>query len=151
MKERLCRTKKETEEFAKALAKELRAGDVVCLHGDLGAGKTQLMQWMAPVWGISSTVDSPTFSLVQTYPTRDENLHIHHLDLYRLEEEEELETIGFEDLFYPVQAITFNEWPQRAASYLPKQALHVFIDRVDEEGEHARYIHWGTTEEMQEA
>lgn len=117
-------TKEETRRWAASFAAQLRAGDVVSLEGDLGAGKTQIVQWIAQALGATSDATSPTFALVRQYPTR--TVLLTHMDLYRLEYPEELEEMDIDAYFYP-DGITFIEWAKRAGDYLPGGLLHVEI------------------------
>ncbi len=111
--------------WAQSFAESLRPGDVVSLEGDLGVGKTQVVQWIAAWFGVQEPVTSPTFALMNHYQVP--GMELYHLDLYRLETEEEIEALNFEDAFYPETAITFVEWAEKAASYLPPHLLHVQI------------------------
>lgn len=113
----LFSTKNDTRQFAYALAKWLRPGDVIRLDGNLGAGKTTLIQWVAEALGVHEEVTSPTFSLVHCYEARDFDLY--HLDLYRLEDPQELEEIDIDEVFVPLRAVTFIEWAERAEGELP--------------------------------
>ena len=121
----------ETWEVAKAFAKDLKPGDVVCLEGDLGAGKTQ---GLAAALGVSGRVTSPTFCIVQEH--QGEKLLV-HMDLYRLHSEEDVEAIGWED-YLSRGAVMVVEWPERAGSLIPPEAYHV-VFRYGE-GEEGRHI-----------
>ncbi|MDD7593244.1 MAG: tRNA (adenosine(37)-N6)-threonylcarbamoyltransferase complex ATPase subunit type 1 TsaE [Peptoniphilaceae bacterium] len=118
-------TKEETRAWSEAFARTLRAGDVVALSGDLGAGKTQIVQWIAAALDAQLPAVSPTFSIVRHYPAPA--FDVYHLDLYRLNTPEEIEDIDFETFFYPQQAVTLIEWADRAAGYLPAGLIHVDI------------------------
>lgn len=131
-------TKIETQIWAKDLAQKLKAGDVIRLDGDLGAGKTQVVQWMGEALGVEEPITSPTFSLVNHYQA--ENFRINHLDLYRLEDQEEIEAINYEDLFFPDQEITFIEWAERVDDYLPRDYIHLVIEKRDGEGREIKWL-----------
>ena len=120
-----CRNLQEMKDFAYQLAKRLDRGDVVRLDGDLGAGKTTLVQNLGEALGVKDPIVSPTFSLVRHYAGR---LPLNHMDLYRLEVSEEIEELDYEDLFYP-QGITCIEWASRVEEYLPASLLHLRIDK----------------------
>lgn len=109
----------------KEQAKTLQAGDVVRLDGDLGAGKTQFVQWIGESLGVTSPITSPTFSLLQSYDSA--NGKIYHLDLYRLEDPQEIEGLDYEEYFYSETAITFIEWAERVEDYLPSDYIHLEI------------------------
>jgi tRNA threonylcarbamoyladenosine biosynthesis protein TsaE len=116
--------------FGAELAGMLSAGDVVLLDGDLGAGKTTLVQGIAAALGISEAVTSPTFTLVAEHPLPEPIRGIewvYHLDLYRLSDSHELESFGYDDYLAPDRAISLIEWPERAADWLPDRAFLVEI------------------------
>lgn len=118
----------EMKEFAKKLAKVLEKGDVVRLEGDLGAGKTTLVSFIADYFNIDN-VTSPTFSIVNIY---NGDVDIFHLDLYRFEDEDEILDIDFERYFYPDDAITFIEWAEKSKSYLPDGMINIKIEKLDQ-------------------
>lgn len=123
------RNLEELEVFAKKLAKKLKNGDVVSLIGDLGAGKTTLVQFLAKELGVEEYVTSPTFAIVNIY---DGEYLINHLDLYRLEDPSELEQIDYETYFYP-DGITFIEWAKMGGDYLPDDMIEIKITQIDDE------------------
>lgn len=125
----------ETWALAKRLAAELSPGDVVCLEGDLGAGKTTFVQGLAAALGVPGRVSSPTFCLVQEH--RGENALLVHMDLYRLRGEEDVLAIGWED-YLAEGAIVAVEWPERAGSLVPEGAVRVAFTHLD--GEERRRI-----------
>lgn len=131
-------SEQETGEIAAKCAKSLRRGDVVCLHGDLGAGKSvfarALIRFLCA--NQSLNVPSPTFTLAETYETQSGLLW--HFDLYRLEDPEEIHEIGWEEAL--TDGIVLVEWPSRLGSYLPAQRLDIHIQGVDNDM-HARTIH----------
>lgn len=120
-------TRPELEAWGLAFGARLVPGDVVTLAGDLGAGKTTLVQAIARGYGVSGEVTSPTFALVHTYEAPRSPFH--HLDLYRLRSPEELLHLGFDDLL-DGDAVVVIEWPERAGDRLParRQALHLAHD-----------------------
>ena len=120
----------ETWEVAKAFAAELKPGDVVCLEGDLGAGKTTFTQGVAAALGAKRPVTSPTFCLVVEHPT--ERVLLVHMDLYRLHDADDVLSIGWED-YLARGAILVVEWPERAGSLVPPTARHVSFHHLGEE------------------
>lgn len=114
----------ETWAVARAFAAELKPGTVVCLEGDLGAGKTTFTQGVAAALGAKRAVTSPTFCLVVEHPT--EKLLLVHMDLYRLHDADDVLTIGWEDYLARGAAI-FVEWPERAGELIPADARRVRI------------------------
>jgi tRNA threonylcarbamoyladenosine biosynthesis protein TsaE len=132
----------ETVALGEALARRLRDGDVVLLHGDLGAGKTTLAKGIASALGIEDVVSSPSFSLVNEYDTRlaAAVTRLYHLDLYRLRGEEDLASIGFEDFVAPADGVTLVEWPERAATALPDRFLLIEIETVGSDIRRLRFV-----------
>lgn len=117
-------------EFGRDLAASLRAGDVILLHGDLGAGKTTLVQGIAAGLGVVESIQSPTFGLVSDHEgwvAGGTPLTIHHLDLYRLESPEELEDLGYDQYLAPVDGVSLIEWPERAENWLPDHFILIRI------------------------
>lgn len=113
-----------------AIAADLRPGDVVLLHGDLGAGKTTLVQGIAAGLLVMEPIQSPTFGLVADHQGRLSDgtpVTIHHLDLYRLESPDELEDLGYDQFLDPVDGVSLIEWPERAEDWLPER---FFLIRV---------------------
>lgn len=125
----------ETWELAKQLAKELKAGEVICLEGDLGAGKTTFVQGLAAALGVPGRVTSPTFCIVQEH--RGEEVLLVHADLYRLNGEDDVLAIGWED-YLAEGAIFAVEWPERAGTLIPTNARRVRFYHLD--GEERRRI-----------
>lgn len=106
-----------------ALAPLLRAGDVVALHGDLGAGKTTLSRGLiSALMGTPTEVPSPTYTLVQTYDTPE--FALFHFDLYRLESPDELIELGWDDT---QTGLALIEWPMKAGPRLPRWRLDVYL------------------------
>ncbi len=115
------RNLQETAVFAKQLAIAAEPGDVICLDGDLGAGKTALTQQIAKGLGVpdSCYVTSPSFSILHEYPGR---IPLYHMDFYRLADETEVEDLGFEEFFY-FSGLTVIEWSVRAETLIPSSRL----------------------------
>lgn len=124
----------ETWAVAREFAKTLKPGDVVCLEGDLGAGKTTFTQGLAAALGVPGRVNSPTFCIVQEH--RGE-VFLVHMDLYRLHGEDDVLAIGWED-YLAEGAILVVEWPERAGSLVPETARRVVFRHMD--GEENRSI-----------
>ena len=128
--ERIIAGEAAMRDFGAELAMRLETGAVLLLHGDLGAGKTTLTQGIARGFGIAQAVTSPTFTLVTEYriePPVNGIGRMAHLDLYRLTGLVELESFGFEEYLAPEAGITLIEWPERAASLLPSDAILIEI------------------------
>ena len=98
---------KETYDLGVKMGEQARAGQVICLNGDLGVGKTVFTQGFAAGLGIAGPVNSPTFTIVQQY--EDGRLPLYHFDVYRIGDISEMDEIGYEDFFYG-QGVTLIEW-----------------------------------------
>jgi tRNA threonylcarbamoyladenosine biosynthesis protein TsaE len=120
----------QTERLGEVLGAWMQAGDVILLHGDLGAGKTTLTKGIARALGVQDTVSSPSFALVNEYALPA--LRLYHLDLYRLNDPADLESIGFAELTSAEDGIAIVEWPERAGAMLPDRYLLVEIDHAGE-------------------
>jgi len=133
----------ETIALGKNIGKKLKGDEVICLVGELGSGKTQLVKGIAIGLGISEKVTSPSFVIVKVYKTEDCNLV--HIDFYRIQEKIELETIGFEDFFSPNNVIVI-EWADRFKDIYPDTAIWIEIKYV---GEMTREFHINTNRFIQ--
>jgi tRNA threonylcarbamoyladenosine biosynthesis protein TsaE len=133
----ISRSEEQTSALARELAQRLPPGSVLCLVGDLGAGKTVFARGFARGLCIEEPVTSPTFTLVNSYEGRmpdGSRRTLHHFDLYRLTDPEELHDIGWEE-YFDGEAICLVEWPERAGALLPADRLVVTLLRdVQEAG-----------------
>lgn len=116
----------ETMQLAEKLALLLKAGDVITLEGDLGAGKTTFTKGLAQGLGIQRTVSSPTFTIVKEYVGE---LPLYHMDVYRLENSDE--DIGFDEYFQG-NGVTVIEWAHFIEEFLPSELMNINITFVDE-------------------
>lgn len=114
----------DTFALGRALGELLTAGDILCLAGDLGAGKTLLIQGLAAGLGVADDVTSPTFAILQVYETG--RVPVYHFDLYRLEREAELDDIGFAH-YTGGDGVAVIEWADRFAAAMPDERLWVEI------------------------
>ncbi len=138
----VTRSPAETVAVGNALASYLQDGDVVLLHGDLGAGKTTLAKGIAAALGVGDVVSSPSFSLVNEYDTESAGAvsRLIHLDLYRLRAEDDLASIGFDDLMASADGVMLVEWPERAARVLPERFLLIEIEAVGSSHRRLRFV-----------
>ena len=114
----------ETIQCGKQFAKRLKPSDVVCLYGDLGAGKTHFVKGIASFFGIdSSKVYSPTFTLINEYHG---SISLYHFDCYRINNEQEALEIGTEEYFYG-NGISVIEWPEKIRTLLPNKSIWVHV------------------------
>ena len=116
----------ETATFGVTLGKLLRAGDVICLSGPLGAGKTALTAGIARGWGALEPVNSPTFVFVHEHHRAVDAVHLYHVDCYRLATEDDALSIGIEDVLGGSDVVVV-EWPERIASFLPTERLWIHL------------------------
>lgn len=116
----------QTERLGVRLGELLRPGDLLCLSGDLGAGKTLLARGIGRGWGAGARVTSPTFVLVNQYPRLRDGRLLYHIDCYRLERAADIATIGLEDIFNSDGAIMI-EWPERIEAMLPADRLWIAL------------------------
>jgi len=128
----LLRDEAHTRQFGGLLASYRPASAVVYLEGDLGAGKTTLSRGFIQACGHSGQVKSPTYTLMESYTLP--GVTIHHLDLYRLSDPEELEFLGMDDLDRP-QTVVLVEWPERGSGILPLSGLSLKLSHVDHQRE----------------
>ena len=114
----------DTFAFGQKLGREAVPGEIICLDGDLGVGKTVFTQGFAAGLGIDDYVNSPTINLVKEYDGG--RLPLYHFDVYRIGDPSEMEEIGYEDYFYG-QGVSIIEWPGQIEELLPKEARWVRI------------------------
>ena len=126
---------RETWAVAAQLAEQVKPGDIVCLYGELGAGKTTFCQGAFKALGVKEQVTSPTFTIVHEYMGR---LPVYHFDVYRVHRAEELFEIGYEEYFFG-KGVCFIEWAELIEELLPENCIQVFMS-YSEEDEEGRVI-----------
>ena len=124
------RSPEQTRRIGRRLGGVLQAGDVICLQGDLGAGKTTFVQGVAQGWGSLDAVSSPTFILVNVY-RRDDEARLFHMDAYRLDSAPEAEELDLDAML--AQGPLLIEWPERINGLVPDERLWIRFEHVDEE------------------
>jgi len=125
----LSRSPEQSRRIGIRLGALLQSGDVVCLSGDLGAGKTTLVQGIAQGWGSSDQVSSPTFVLVNMYRRPDGHM-LHHMDAYRMQNWMEAEDLDLEIMIE--KGALLVEWPERIRQALPAEHLAIALRYVDD-------------------
>lgn len=115
----------QTLEIGYQIGKKAEAGEIYCLIGDLGVGKTIFSKGFAKGLGIEEHVTSPTFTIVQEY---EGELPLYHFDMYRIEDSDELEMIGYEDYFFG-QGVCLVEWANNVREVIPKEAKWIYIEK----------------------
>lgn len=117
---------KETYELGFNMGKSAKAGDVYCLDGDLGVGKTVFTQGFAKGLGINEPINSPTFTIVQEY--HEGRLPLHHFDVYRIGDITEMDEIGYEEYFYS-EGVCLIEWGNLISEIMPENATYITISK----------------------
>jgi len=117
---------KETFEVGYKLGEKAKKGDIYCLNGDLGAGKTVFSQGFAAGLGVKEPVNSPTFTIIQIY--EDGRLPLYHFDVYRIGDISEMDETGYEDYFYG-EGVTLIEWASLIEDIIPPEAVQISINR----------------------
>lgn len=135
----ITKSAEETFALGERLGREAKPGEIICLDGDLGVGKTVFTQGFAKGLGISDYVNSPTFTIVQEYYGR---IPLYHFDMYRIGDESELFEIGYEEYFYG-QGVSIIEWPERVLSLIPEEARWIRIVKALDKGDDYREIELG--------
>ena len=121
----------ETCALGELLGRQARPGQIYCLDGELGVGKTVFAQGFAGGMGITDPVNSPTFTILQQY--EEGRLLLYHFDVYRISDVEEMEEIGYEDCFYG-DGVCLIEWSELIAEILPQEVIRVQIEKDLERG-----------------
>ena len=127
----------ETTELGIKLGSLLKAGDIICLTGDLGTGKTHITKGIAKGLGITDNITSPTFTIVTEY--EGTNLKLNHFDVYRVSDPDEIYAIGFDDYIFS-DAVSIIEWANYIEEILPEDLLHIKIEKDLSKGEDYRKI-----------
>jgi tRNA threonylcarbamoyladenosine biosynthesis protein TsaE len=120
-----------TTRLGEYLGRLLQADDVVCLQGELGAGKTCLTQGIARGWGVTARVTSPTFTLLNEYERISGDGRFYHLDCYRLADANDAWALGLDDIL-DARGVLVIEWPERIRAALPAERLWIDLQHVDE-------------------
>lgn len=124
------RSPEQTRRIGMRLGTALRTGDVICLQGDLGAGKTTFVQGIAQGWGSVDAVSSPTFILVNIYRRANES-RLFHMDAYRIDSPAEAELLDLDSML--ADGALLIEWPERIPGLIPAERLWVELEYVDDE------------------
>lgn len=119
---------KDTEKLGKIIAKCLEKGTVICLDGELGAGKTSLTQFIAEEFGVKEYIVSPTFTIIKEYEGK---LPFYHMDVYRIGSEDDMYELGFDEYIYS-EGVTIIEWADLIRAILPQERVNIKIIRIDD-------------------
>lgn len=121
----VSRSSDQTQRLGARLGALLQGGDVICLEGPLGSGKTCLARGIGRGWGVSQTLVSPTFVLVREYTRPDDIVKLYHVDLYRISSAEEALGLGVDEFLGDVHAICVIEWAGRVRPLTPPEHLWI--------------------------
>jgi tRNA threonylcarbamoyladenosine biosynthesis protein TsaE len=120
----------QTFRVGERLGRLLRPGDVVCLQGDLGSGKTCLTQGVGSGLGVHGAINSPTFVFINEYKPAEAGPYLYHVDLYRIEDPAEAFALGLDDYMYG-NGVTVIEWAERAQQLVPAERLWITLAFLD--------------------
>lgn len=134
--QKIIASDEEMQQFGRVLAGVLEKGDVLYISGELGTGKTTLVRGIARGLGYSGRVSSPTFTIMNIYPTIPE---IYHFDLYRLQDSD-LDDLGWEE-YLEREGVSLIEWPQAGKSVFPGEALVISIELCNDDYERERVVY----------
>ena len=134
MREIISHSADETKKIARELAQGLHTGQIVCLLGDLGSGKTTFAQGFAQYFGIKRII-SPTFILHRSYQLKNKGKlkFLHHIDLYRLQNSKEVIALGLSDFIERGDCVTIIEWPEKIISKLPERRIEVYFEYLTDQ------------------
>ena len=121
----------DTRKLGYGLGETAARGQVICLNGDLGVGKTVFTQGFAAGLGIGEPVNSPTFTILQIY--EGGRLPLYHFDVYRIADPEEMDEIGYEDYFYG-EGVCLVEWAELVQEVLPENRIRICITKAPDRG-----------------
>jgi tRNA threonylcarbamoyladenosine biosynthesis protein TsaE len=130
------RSPEQTRSIGMRLGGALQAGDVICLQGDLGAGKTTFVQGIARGWGSLDPVSSPTFIIVNVYRRADQS-QLFHMDAYRLDSTPEAEELDLDSML--AQGPLLIEWPERMDGLVPGERLWINLEHIAEDEREMRF------------
>jgi tRNA threonylcarbamoyladenosine biosynthesis protein TsaE len=143
MKKIITNSFEETQQLGLDLAKKLKGGEVLALHGDLGAGKTTFMQGLAQGLGIKRRIISPTFIIMRTYVIPDlirgNDGNLYHVDLYRIESERDVEGLGLLELLGEKENVVAIEWPDKIENLLPADRIDIYFEYLGDDKRSIRF------------
>ncbi|MEA4826471.1 MAG: tRNA (adenosine(37)-N6)-threonylcarbamoyltransferase complex ATPase subunit type 1 TsaE [Clostridium sp.] len=126
----------ETINLGVEIGKRTQNGDIICLIGDLGTGKTHITKGIATGLGIQDHITSPTFNIVNEYNGRHK---LYHFDVYRVNDPDEIEAIGFDEYIFG-DGVTIIEWANYIGELIPKEHIKITIEKLPDKGENFRKI-----------
>ncbi len=144
MKQIITSSFEETQKVGREFAAQLKGGNVVCLYGDLGAGKTTFMQGLAEGLGVTKKIISPTFIIMRTYLLGSRNQeagirNLYHVDLYRIESAGDVEGLGLLELLNDPENIVAIEWPDKIENVLPMKRRDIYFEYLENDKRSIRF------------
>lgn len=133
----IVNTVEETEKLGIQLGKLCKSGDVICLVGDLGTGKTHLTKGIALGLGIDENITSPTFNIVNEYDTG--RLKFYHFDVYRVNDPDEIAAIGFDEYIFG-DGLSVIEWSNYIEELIPDENLTIYLEKIPQLGSSFRKV-----------
>jgi len=131
---------KETQKVGEDFARQLKGGEVLALYGDLGSGKTTFIQGLAAGLGIERPIISPTFIIMRTYNLKTQNSKVfYHIDLYRINGEEDIQSLGLLELMGDKQNIVAIEWPDKIENLLPENRINIYFEYLEDDRREIRF------------
>jgi tRNA threonylcarbamoyladenosine biosynthesis protein TsaE len=127
----ISRSPEQTRRLGARLGELLHGGELLCLEGKLGAGKTCLAQGIATGWGVTGPVRSPSFTLIHEFRRPGDRQKLYHVDLYRIANSAEAWALGLDDIWIS-RSVCIIEWPERAQDILPAERLWIRLTALDE-------------------
>src|SRR6185437_6388050 len=139
MKHIITNNFEETQKLGEHFAQQLRGGEVVALYGNLGSGKTTFMQGLAHGLGIKRDIISPTFIIMRTYEIKEKGKsvkgevlkNLYHVDLYRIESEDDVESLGLLEPLNQPENIVAIEWPDKIENILPEKRIDIYFEYLE--------------------
>lgn len=131
----ITKSARETQKLGEKIGNNLKSGGLICLYGDLGSGKTTFIQGLAKGLGVKKRVLSPSFILMRQYlksNTKNQKLDFFHIDLYRIQNEKEAETLGLKELWSDPKNVIAIEWPEKIESILLEKRVNIHFEYVGE-------------------
>ena len=130
-------TEEQTKSIGRFIGQHLQGGDILCLEGELGVGKTVFSKGVAEGLNIFGPITSPTFTIVNEYD--EGRIPFYHFDTYRIEEVEEMDEIGYEEYFFG-QGVSLIEWPSKIREIMPGSAIWFTMEKELDKGTEYRRI-----------
>ena len=128
-------TPEDMMDVGKKIGTLLKGGDIILLYGELGSGKSTLVKGIAEVLGVKETANSPTFTLMNVYDIKKDNIKkLVHVDTYRLKDQQDLEDIGIDEYMRDENSVCIFEWPDKLGNLMQdKNPIKITIEYLDKE------------------